>query len=122
MKLPAGATGFNTPTVDEAQVRAFIAACHHAAHATDGGAVTLVTSAGPTPNFHTIEISHGQRRIAVLRHATLPLAAFAAPCGEGDTTLTFVDHPGLAAAITDISNLQILATDQLNAPLSAADL
>jgi hypothetical protein len=78
MKLPAGATGFDAPTADEAQVRAFAAACHHAARTTGGG-VTRVIAGGPTPNFHTIEMSHGQQRIAVLRHAALPLAAFADP-------------------------------------------
>ena len=43
-------------SADEADVRAFTAACHHAARAT-GGTVTSVIPAGPTPNFHTIEIS-----------------------------------------------------------------
>jgi hypothetical protein len=121
MKLPAGATGFDTLTADEAQVRTFIAACHHAARAT-GGAVTRVTPAGPTPNFHTIEISHGQQRIAVLRHAALPLAAFTDPRPDGDMTLTFVDDPTLAAAITDVSSIQVLTAGQLSAPLSQADL
>jgi hypothetical protein len=37
-------------------------------------------------------------------------------------TLTFVDHPDLAAALTDGSNLQVLTAEQLNAPLSPADL
>jgi hypothetical protein len=121
MKLPAGATGFDTPAIDEADVRAFTAACHHAARTT-GGAVTLVIPAGQTPNFHTVEISHASQRVAVLRHAALPLATFTEPRAEADTTLRFIDHPDLAAAITDVSDLQILTAAQLNAPLSRADL
>jgi hypothetical protein len=121
MKLPAGATGFDIPAAGHAEVRAFTAACHHAARAI-GGVVTRVTPAGPTPNFHTIEISHGKQRVAVLRHAALSLAAFTDPRGQGDMTLTFVDHSDLAAAITDVFNIQFLTAGQLNAPLSRADL
>ncbi len=121
MKLPAGATGFDAPASDEAEARTFTAACYHAARAT-GGTVTRVSPAGPTPNFHSIEISYRDQRIAVLRHAALPLVAFADPHGDGSMTQTFADHPGLAAAITDVSDLQVLTAEQMNTPLSRADL
>jgi hypothetical protein len=121
MKLPAGATGFDTPAIDEADVRAFTAVCHHAARTT-GGTVTRVIPAGQTPNFHTIEISYRSQRIAVLRHTALPLAAFTEPRAEGDITLRFVDHPDLAAAITDVSDIQVLTAAQLSGPLSRANL
>ncbi|SNT51426.1 hypothetical protein SAMN05421812_10820 [Asanoa hainanensis] len=118
MELPAGATGFDAAVADEAEVRGFTTACHHAARAT-GGAVTRVVPAGPTPSFHTVEISLGQQRIAVLRHSTLPLVAFTDPRGDGELALTFVDHPDLAAAM---SGVPVLSAGQLNAPVSQADL
>ncbi|MFD6681777.1 hypothetical protein [Micromonospora parva] len=121
MKLPPGATGFNPPPGTQADLRAFTAACHHAARAIDA-TVTDVTPAGVTPNFHTVDIANGQHHIAVLRHTTLPFIAFARPHVDGDVTVTFVDHPDLAAAITILADAQALTVEQLRTPLSQVDL
>jgi len=121
MKLPPGATGFNPPPGDHADPRAFTAICHHAAHAIDA-TVTGVTPAGVTPNFHTVVIADNQHHIAVLRHTTLPFIAFARPHVKGDVTITYVDHPGLANAITNLTDAQILTADQLQTPLTQVDL
>ncbi|MFB6398516.1 hypothetical protein [Polymorphospora lycopeni] len=122
MKLPPGATGFNPPPGQRADLRIFTAVCHHAARTIDA-AVTGITAAGVAPNHHTITITHGQHHIAVMRHLTLPFIAFAHPRASGDaTTTTFVDHPGLAAAITDLTGAQVLTGEQLRTPLSQVDL
>jgi hypothetical protein len=121
MKLPAGATGFHGPSDDGASLRAFTGICHQAARAI-GGAVTEVTPAGVTPSFHTVHIAQRGRRIAVLRHSTLPLVAIAHPRVAADTVLAFVDHPDLAAAIAQASDLQILTAERLHVPLSAIDI
>ncbi|MEV6817103.1 hypothetical protein [Micromonospora sp. NPDC051296] len=121
MKLPPGATGFNPPPGHQADLRAFTAVCHHAAR-TIGATVTGVTPAGVTPNFHTIDITHAQHHIAVLRHTALPFIAFARPRAGGDVTITFVDHPDLAAAITTLTDAQVLTVEQLRTPLSQVDL
>ncbi|MGC3862294.1 hypothetical protein ACPSM1_19140 [Micromonospora chersina] len=121
MKLPPGATGFSPPPGDQADVRAFTAVCHHAAHAIDA-TVTGVTPAGATPNFHTVEITHVQHHIAVLRHTTAPFIAFARPHANGDAIQTFVDHPDLAAAITNLTDAQVLTVDQLQTPVAQVDL
>ncbi|WP_320069258.1 hypothetical protein [Micromonospora sp. RTGN7] len=121
MKLPPGATGFNPPFGDPVDLGAFTAVCHHAARAIEA-TVTSVTPAGVTPNFHTIDITHAQHPIAVLRHIALPLIAFARPRAGGDVTITFVDHPALAAAITNLTDAPVLTGVQLRAPLSQVDL
>jgi hypothetical protein len=122
MKLSTGATGFGSGTTHEtADLSAFTALCHHAARATNG-TVTHVIAAGVTPSFHTINIAHRQHHTAVLRHATLPLLAFAAPRSDGETTLTFLDDHDLAAAITEVSDLQIMTARQLSTPLTQTDL
>lgn len=122
MKLPAGATGFDTPANPNADLRSFLTVCHQVARQL-GGTITRTTPAGVTPNFHTavIQYTDGQQ-IAVLRHAVLPLVAFAHPRSGGDTTMTFIDHPSLAATIRDICDLRVLTTDQLHTPLSHVDL
>ncbi|PWU51621.1 hypothetical protein DLJ47_21025 [Micromonospora sp. S4605] len=121
MKLPPGATGFNPGPGHQADLSAFTAVCHHAARATDA-TVTGVTPAGATPNFHTVDITHAQHHIAVLRHIALPLIAFARPRVSGDLTLTFTDHRDLAAAITNLTDAQFLTVEQLRAPLAQVDL
>ncbi|MBY8871578.1 hypothetical protein K7640_06930 [Micromonospora sp. PLK6-60] len=121
MKLPPGATGFNPPPGAQADLRAFTAVCHHAARAVDA-TVTGVNPAGVTPNFHTVDIADGQHHIAVLRHTTLPFIAFAHPHTDGDVMLTFVDHPDLAAALTNLTDAQALTTEQLQTSLSQVDL
>ena len=121
MKLPPGATGFDAPSPNEADLGAFTALCYHAARATNG-AVTHVVRAGVTPNFHTVGIAHGEHHTAVLRHTVLPFVAFARPRSAGDTAMTFVDHSDLATAIAEVSDLQLLTTGQLLTPLSRADL
>jgi hypothetical protein len=79
MRLTTGATGFGSGTTHEtADLSAFTALCHHAARATNA-TVAHVIAAGATPSFHTINIARRQHHTAVLRHATLPLLAFAAP-------------------------------------------
>ncbi|MEU4475225.1 hypothetical protein [Micromonospora sp. NPDC023888] len=121
MKLPPGATGFNPPPGDYADLKAFTAVCHHAARAIDA-TVTGVTPAGVTPNFHTVDIADAQHHIAVLRHTALPFIAFARPRANGDVTITFVDHPDLAAALTNLTDAQPLTADQLQTPLTQVDL
>ncbi|MFE2613671.1 hypothetical protein ACFXA2_08665 [Micromonospora chalcea] len=121
MKLPPGATGFNPPPGAQADLRAFTAVCHHAARTNDA-TVIGVTPAGVTPNFHTVDIADGQHHIAVLRHTTLPFIAFARPHANGDVTITFVDHPDLAAALTNLTDAQALTTEQLQTSLSQVDL
>ncbi|RGC70869.1 hypothetical protein C5N14_00005 [Micromonospora sp. MW-13] len=119
MKLPPGATGFNPPPGDQADLRAFTAICHQAARTVDA-TVTGVTPADVTPNFHTIDITHPEHHITVLRHTALPFIAFAHP--RDDLTITFVDHPDLAAAIISLTDTQVLTVDQLRTPLSQVDL
>jgi hypothetical protein len=121
MKLPPGAAGFNPRPGRQADLGEFTAVCHHAARAIDA-TVTGVTPAGVTPNFHTVDIADAQHHIAVLRHTTLPLIAFARPHADGDVTVTFVDHPDLAAALTNLTDAQALTVDQLQTPLTQVDL
>lgn len=120
MRLPPGATGFHAPGA-RADVRAFTAVCHHAARAI-GGTVTGVTPAGVTPSFHTVDIAAARHHVAVLRHVTVPFIAFARPRGGDDATVTFVDHPGLAAVLDTLTDAQVLPADELQTPLSQADL
>ncbi|MEV1331659.1 hypothetical protein AB0J20_19040 [Micromonospora costi] len=123
MKLPPGATGFNPPPGTQADLRAFTAVCHHAARAI-GATVTGFSPAGVTPNFHTVYIADAQRHIAVLRHTTLPFIAFTRPHSDndGDVMITFIDHPNLAAALTNLTDAQALTVDQLQTPLAHVDL
>ncbi|RAN91985.1 hypothetical protein GAR05_06549 [Micromonospora saelicesensis] len=121
MKLPPGATGFNLPHDVQADLEAFTAVCHHAARAIDA-AVTGVTPADVTPNFHTVDITDAQHHIAVLRHTTLPIIAFARPHTNDDVTTTFVNHTDLAAALTNLTDAQPLTAEQLQIPLSQVDL
>ena len=121
MKLPPGATGFNPPPGAQPDLRAFTAACHHAARALDA-TVTGITPAGVTPNFHTVDITDAHDHIAVLRHTTLPFIAFARPHADGDVTVTFVDQPDLAAILTTLTDVQALATKQLQTAVSQVDL
>ncbi|WP_433288321.1 hypothetical protein [Micromonospora sp. CA-244673] len=122
MQLPPGATGFHPSLSQQADLGEFTAVCHHAARAI-GATVTGVTPAGVTPNFHTVDITHGlHHHIAVLRHIALPFNAFARPQANGDGTITFVDHPDLAAAITNLANVQVLTVEQLRTSLSQVDL
>ena len=58
----------------------------------------------------------------MLRHVTVPFIAFARPRAGGDATLTFVNHPGLAAVLADLTDARALTVDQLGTPLSQADL
>ncbi|MGR6320336.1 hypothetical protein Q2K19_24185 [Micromonospora soli] len=121
MKLPPGATGFTPRPDHQADLGTFTAVCHQAVRASDA-TVTGVTPADVTPNFHTVDITHAQHHIAVLRHLALPLIAFARPRANGDLTVTFVDHHDLAAAITNLTDAQVLTTEQLRTPLTQADL
>ncbi|MFG1872456.1 hypothetical protein [Micromonospora arborensis] len=121
MKLPPGATGFSPLPGERADLKAFTAVCHHAARTIDA-TVTGVTPAGVTPSFHTIHITHAQHHIAVLRHTVLPIVAFARPRTGGDITISFVDHPDLAATITKLTDAQVLAVNQLRTSLSQIDL
>ncbi|MEV6690945.1 hypothetical protein AB0M35_05680 [Micromonospora sp. NPDC051196] len=121
MKLPPGATGFNPPPGAQVDLKAFTAVCRHAARTIDA-TVTGVTPAGVTPNFHTVDIACVQHHIAVLRHTTLPLIAFARPHANGDVMVTFVDHPDLAAALTNLTDAQALTAEQLQTSLSQVDL
>ncbi|MEU5563422.1 hypothetical protein [Micromonospora musae] len=121
MKLPPGATGFNPPPGAQADLSAFTAVCHHAARAI-GATVAGVTPAGVTPNFHTVDVADAQHHIAVLRHTALPFIAFARPHANGDVTITFVDHSDLAAAITNLTDAQVLTVNQLQTALTQVDL
>lgn len=58
----------------------------------------------------------------MLRHTTLPFIAFARPHANGDVSVTFVDHPDLAAALTNLTDAQALTTEQLQTSLSQVDL
>lgn len=58
----------------------------------------------------------------MLRHTTLPFIAFARPHANGDVMLTFVDHPGLAVALTNLTDAQALTAEQLQTSLSQVDL
>ncbi|TDC45250.1 hypothetical protein E1212_29090 [Jiangella ureilytica] len=121
MKLPRGATGFNAPPGEEPDLGTFTTVCYHAARAI-GATVTGVIKADVTPSFHTIDVAQAQHHIAVLRHTTVPLVAFARPRTSGDATITFIDRPDLAAAITNLTDAQILTAEQLGIPLPQADL
>ncbi|WP_435151543.1 hypothetical protein [Micromonospora aurantiaca (nom. illeg.)] len=126
MRLPPGATGFHAPG-GRADVRAFTAVCHHAARAL-GATIAGVTPAGVTPSFHTVDIAAARHHVAVLRHVTVlrhvavPFIAFARPRAGGDATVTFVDHPGLAAVLATLTDARVLTVDRLGMPLSQADL
>jgi hypothetical protein len=121
MKLLPGATGFSPPSGAHADLREFTAICYHAARAI-GGAVTGVTPAGVTPNFHTVDITQAQHHIAVLRHIVLPLIAFARSPVGGGLTVRFVDHRDLADALTSLTDAQVLTVEQLGTPLARVDL
>lgn len=122
MKLPTGASGVGpVPDTQSVALKAFSGICYRAAHRTNGS-VTSITPAGVTPNFHTAVVTYSRQQIAVLRHSTLPLVALAEPLSTSDVVLNFVDHPTLAAAIADSSDLEVLAADQLHTPLSQADI
>lgn len=121
MKLQPGATGFHAPPGDQADLGAFTAVCHHAARAV-GATVTGVTPAGVTPSFHRADIADARQHVAVLRHAALPVIAFARPLADGDVTPTFVDRPALAAAVTGLTDARVLTVAQLRTPLSQVDL
>lgn len=120
MRLPPGATGFHA-TGERADVSAFTAVCHHAARAI-GATVTGVTPAGGTPSFHTVDIAAARYHVAVLRHVTVPFIAFAHPRAGDDASVTFVDHPGLAAVLDTLTDARVLTADRLGIPLSQADL
>lgn len=81
-----------------------------------------MTPAGVTPKFHTIAISHAQHHIGVLLHIALPFIAFARPLARIDLTVTFVDHRNLAGVLTNLIDAQVLTVEQLQTPLSQADL
>ncbi|WP_328849014.1 hypothetical protein [Micromonospora zamorensis] len=121
MKLLAGATGFNPPPGAPADLKTFTAVCHHAARSIDA-TVTGVMPAGVAPNFYRVDIAHAQHHIAVLRHTTLPFIAFARPQADGDVMVTFVDHPDLAAALTNLTDAEALTAEQLQTSLSQVDL
>lgn len=120
MRLPPGATGFDAPG-GRTDVGAFTAVCHHAARAV-GATVTGFTPAGVTPSFHAAGIAHARHHVTVLRHVTVPFIAFARPLADGDINLTFVEHPEFAAALAGLTDTRILTADQLQVPLSQADL
>ena len=120
MKLPRGATGFDSPGA-EADLGSFTSVCYHAARAI-GATVTGVIEAGVTPSFHTINVAQARHHIAVLRHSTVPLVAFARPRTSGDATIIFIDHADLAAAISNLTDAQILTADLLRIPLPKVDL
>ncbi|MEW2443624.1 hypothetical protein [Micromonospora marina] len=120
MRLPPGATGFDTP-VGRADVRALTAVCHHAARAI-GATVTGVTPAGVTPSFHAADIADGRHHITVLQHVTVPFIAFTRSLADGDIVLTFLDHHGLAAALAGLTDARSLTADQLHTPLTQVDL
>lgn len=122
MKLSHGATGFGPSAGDpDEDLRALAAIAHHAARRTHG-AVSAVTEAGPTPNFHTALLAYRARQITILHHARLPLLAFAEPRDQLSTTIVFVDDPRLAAAIHEVSDLPVLTAAELGQPLSGVDL
>lgn len=121
MKLPPGATGFDAAPDTAVDLSTFTAVCHYAARAIRG-TVSQVIPAGVTPNFHTAEIAQRDLRTSVLGHTTIAAVAFAELLPPDDHALRFTDRPELAAAIQTVSDLQILTTEQLNAPLSTADL
>lgn len=120
--LPRGATGCH-PGAAQApdDLRAFTTLGHYAARAT-GGTVARVLAAGVTPNYHRVDIAHRQRLTAVLRHATLPLIAFATPPEDGAFTTAFLDHDGLAAAVGAVSGLRVMTAAGLCTPLAQMDL
>ncbi|MFC7710781.1 hypothetical protein [Micromonospora lupini] len=45
-----------------------------------------------------------------------------APNANGDVMVTFVDHPDLAAALTNLTDAQPLTAEQLQTNLSQVDL
>ncbi|MET8835425.1 hypothetical protein ABZV78_16110 [Micromonospora sp. NPDC004540] len=120
MRLPPSATGFGAG-LPGADLPAFLAVCHHAARRV-GGTVTRATPAGVTPSFHTVLIDHPGGPITALGHATVPMVAFAQPLPAGDTKLAFLDHPDLAVAVGEVSDLRVLTVEALRTPLSAVDL
>lgn len=121
MKLPPGSTGFVPSPGASTDLRAFTAACHHAARAIDA-TVTGVTPAGVTPTFHTVGVADARHHIAVLRHTTVPFIAFARRYADGEVELTYVDHPNLAAALADLTDARPLTAAQLDTSLSQVDL
>lgn len=123
MKLPAGATGFTRPgQAVHYDARPFLTACHDAARRT-GGTITTSQEPGVTPNFHAVVIAYGHERLAVLRHALLPLAAFAqAPRDHVALPPAFIDHPRLAQIIGESTGCPVLSTAELRQPLKPADL
>lgn len=123
MKLPAGATGFIRPgQAGDYDARYFLAACHDAARRT-GGTVTASQKPGGTPNFHAVVIAYEHERVAVLRHALLPLAAFAQVTRDHVTLPpAFIDHPRLARIVGETTGCLVLSAADLRQPPASADL
>jgi hypothetical protein len=122
-QLLRGATGFGLPAdaMPASDLHALAGICYHAARRVEGTVISFVRAAYPA-NFHTCTIRRVDRTVMVVLHCQLPLLAFADPLRPGEVELNFLDEPKLAAAIAEVSDLQILSEAELRQPADEADL
>jgi hypothetical protein len=123
MKLPTGATGFGDMVIDPAtrRLRELGTICHHAARRT-GGRVTSLAGPGATPNFYAATIAYEDDTIAVVRHGLLALLAVARAPGPHDVRLVWVERPGLAETLREVTELRVLTLAELLTDVNRADL
>jgi hypothetical protein len=124
MRLPRGVTGFGhvEPGATPPDFAAFTAACHEAARRLKGAVLRADTCAGRVaPNFHRVRLSTREQVIEIICNARYPLAAAVLPLDDGNSTLTFIDVPGLAEALAGCG-LEVVPAADLNAPVTAEQL
>ncbi len=106
-------------------LRTFRRICSDAARRTGGDLREFRIATGVTPSFHQAVIGYADRAVAVAGLRELPLLAIAAPRvidpDRDAGPLTFVDHPGLAAALAEAPGWTVLTTARLDGPFHAAE-
>jgi hypothetical protein len=101
-------------------VRDFRRLCHQAAVGTGGEVAGFRFAEGVTPNFHQGFIAYRERTVAVVCGRETAVLAVAEPRVNGSDgvedagPLTFVDDPGLGAALAGLSGRRVLTAVELN--------
>ena len=99
--------------------------CYRAADRTGGEVAGFRMADGVTPNFHQGFIAYRERTVAVVCRREAAVLAVAEPRVAGDDgvedagPLTFVDAPGLATVLAELSGCRVLTSAELNGPLAA---
>ncbi|MCM4085136.1 hypothetical protein [Paractinoplanes hotanensis] len=107
-------------------VKAFRRGCYEAARQTGGELTDFQVGNEPTPSFHQAIITYSDRNVAVVCVRDAPLMALAEPHvleflpARTAGSLTFVDLPELAAALTEVPGFRLLSVAELGEPVDAA--